>query len=136
MEDHVPIQKVNPITAHGLVLMPPTKQQDKPFGWIVLLNGNKFGGFIYLRTPFTPSDPFLSSDGSYVVTAMPMESLDTMLNILQNEKNLQIRYFDPQAAGTSPSVFIEPAAAAQSTGNNPFNVPDELAAEIAKRLKG
>jgi hypothetical protein len=67
------------------------------------------------------------------VTAMPFEALDTMLDVLRNERNLQIRYFDPQTAGVSPSVFIETAPSVRPKGNI-FGVPDHVAAGIEQRV--
>jgi hypothetical protein len=101
------ITKDNPITGYRLVLMPPTAQQPEPFGWIELLNGSAAAGFIYLNDPVR--DPHLNSTGTYIVTGMPMTTLDTLLSILKSGRALRIRFFDPQSPGVSPSVFIEDA---------------------------
>ena len=103
------VEKTNPISGHQLVIMPATSQQKDLFGWIRLVNGVNDVGYIYLQEALIPTDPHLSSDGSYIVTTMPMSSLQTLLYILHNEKNLEIRYYDPQSAGVAPSAFIEQA---------------------------
>ena len=126
------IQKANPITSHSLFLMPPTAHQAEPFGWIQLLNGVNQAGYIYLITTQQPKDPHLSFDGSYIVTNMPMASLPVLLDILRNEQSLQIRFFDPEAAGISPSVFIEPGFG--DALKTAFHAPDEAAGEISQRL--
>lgn len=125
------VEKANPITGHLLTLMPPTAQQKDPFGWIELLNGSKAAGYVYLETDLTPGNPHLSGDGSYIVTAMPMSSLSVLLDILRNEKNLQIRYFDPQSPNVGPSVFIEPAFG----GAQSFQVGSHMPPEIKQELE-
>ena len=126
------ISKTNPINRHELTLMPPTPAEPNPFGWIRLRNGTGDAGYIYLATP--PVKPHLSSDGSYIVTSMPMSELQTLLNIFEGEANLQIRYFDPQVAGIEPSVFIETASEQLAKPGVHLNVPDEIAQEIGSIL--
>ncbi len=123
-------EKANPITGHEVTIMPPTATQLKPFGWIRLLNHSQDAGYVYLDSQ-TSTDPHLGGDGSYVVTAMPFEALQTLLDVLRNEGRLQIRFFDPEAAGISPSVFIEPLVSTFSS-KNVFHVPEGVAAEIHK----
>jgi hypothetical protein len=120
------IVKTNPITGHLLTLMPPTTQRPEPFGWIELLNGGKAGGYIYLETTLKIGDPHLSGDGSYIVTAMPMAALPVLLDILRNEKNMQIRYFDPQAPNVAPSVFLEPAVSVAGDLAEQLRIPPEI----------
>jgi hypothetical protein len=45
MKKGMSIEKANPITGHELTLMPPTKQQLQPFGWVRLLNGAADAGY-------------------------------------------------------------------------------------------
>jgi len=129
------IEKSNPITSHELTLMPPTAHQPQPFGWIRLLNGTADAGYVYLDPNLVPTDPQLSGPGnSYIVTAMPFASMDSLLSILRNERNLQIRFFDPQVAGVSPSVFIESAVSTNSNAHG-LRLPAEAAKEVEKQLK-
>jgi hypothetical protein len=131
----MPKETINPITAHELTLMPPTSQSPEPFGWIRLLNGNRDAGYIYLQTTLKPTDPHLGSKG-YIVTAMPMSFLETLLDILRNEKNLQIRFFDPGSPGTSPDVFIEPAPPSQfEKSRSGINADPQVVTEIRRLLK-
>lgn len=123
------IEKTNPVDGHDLTLEMPTPSQPAAFGWVRLLNGSKDAGYIYLTSP--PVKPRLSSDGSYIVTSLPMTELSTILNILTSEKGLQIRYFDPQSAGVGPSVFLESAATGASTTQVRRSLPDELAEDMA-----
>jgi hypothetical protein len=96
---------INPITSHQLTLMPSTPQTPEMFGWIRLVHEARSAGYIYLSNE--PQKPHLSSDGTYIVTSIPMSELSTMLDILRNEGNLQIRYFDSNITGAEVSVFIE-----------------------------
>jgi hypothetical protein len=65
---------------------------------------------------------------------MPMSELQVVLNILRNEANLQIRYFDPQSDGVAPAVFIETARETDdAVSGNQTNIPDETANEIISR---
>ena len=121
----------NPISAYELTLMPPTKNESNAFGWIRLLNGTKDAGYIYLESS-APQDPHLSFNKDYIVTGMPLASLDTLLSILRGEKNLQIRYFDHQSGGGSPSVFIEPRTAAESATVG-FKLDKQALEEMRKR---
>ena len=129
------IEKANPITGHELTLMPPTKQQPQPFGWVRLLNGAADSGYVYLQTPLTLKDPHLGGGGTYIVTALPFEMMDALLSLLRNERKLQIRYFDPQSAGESPSVFIEAVGPTVATAKAMFRLPAEAAA-YAKDILG
>ena len=130
------IQKINPITAHELTLMPPTAHQADPFGWVRLLNGGSDVGYVYLDPHLTPQDPHLSHDGSYIVTALPLAMLGQLLEVLRSEAHLQIRFFDPQTAGVSPSVFIEPSTAGQQPTADAILAPREVAEHIARLLRG
>lgn len=99
------IEKANPITGYDVTLMPPTPTEPVTFGWIRLANGEADAGYIYLMP--TPRKPSLSHDGSYIVTAIPISEIQMLLHILDNQKNLQIRYFNSETPGKDPSVFIE-----------------------------
>ena len=127
------LQKTFSIASHTITLMPPTREQTGAFGWITLRDARADVGFIYVEEAFSPADPHLGSDQSYVVTSMPMSSLATLLDILRNEANLQIRFVDPQVAGSSPSVFIEAAADGQPAAD-PLDTTSELGADRARRL--
>jgi hypothetical protein len=132
----MPIEKTNPITGHELTLMPPTTQQPKPFGWIRLLNGGSDAGYIYLESPLVAADPHLGGTGNtYIVTAMPFEMMDALLSTLRNERNLQIRYFDPQSGGTAPSVFIEAVGPTIEGAKGPLLVPTEVKTDLKRILK-
>jgi hypothetical protein len=131
----MPIEKTNPITGHELTLMPPTAQQPPPFGWIRLLNGNTDAGYVYLGLQNPPSDPHLGGGGTYIVTAMPFDTMGHLLEILRNERNLQIRFFDPQSPGVSPSAFIEAVSSTPSPAANELHVPTEVKTDIDRLLK-
>lgn len=122
------IIKDNPITGHRLVLLPPTTQQPRLFGWIELMNGPESAGFIYLDDE--ARDPHLNLAGTYIVTAMPVASLDTLLSILASGRALRIRYHDPESFGSSPSVFIEDIAV--PVPETLFALPPEEAARAAR----
>jgi hypothetical protein len=122
----------NPISSYELTLMPPTKGAPVVFGWIRLLNGTKDAGYIYLEDKVV--DPSLSFKKEYIVTQMPVASLETMLSILRSERNLQIRFFDPQSPGISPTVFIEPAATAVTLTEG-FRLSKEAVEEMKARRK-
>jgi len=64
---------------------------------------------------------------------MPYDALEALLDVLRNEHNLQIRYFDPQAAGIAPSIFIEPAALTGLRGG-PLHAPDDIAEDITRKI--
>lgn len=118
-------EKTNPITSFELTLLPPTTQQTSLFGWIRLLNGSKDAGYIYLRDgPL--GDPALNYTKQYIITAMPTASIPMLLDVLRNQKNLQIRFYDPQAAGISPSVFLEPADSSGEFASSPLHLNDEM----------
>ena len=131
----MPIEKTNPITGHYLTLMPPTAQQPQPFGWIRLVNGNADAGYIYLGLQNPPSDPHLDGAGTYIVTAMPFDTMGDLLATLRNERNLQIRFFDPQSPGVSPSAFIEATSPTPSPAANALHVPAEVKDQIDSLLK-
>jgi hypothetical protein len=99
--------KVNPITGYEVTLMPPTREQPELFGWIRLLNGTRSAAYVYIESA-SPSKPALNGSKEYIITAMPVAHLPLMLDVLRNERNMQIRYFDPQSPGVEASVFIEP----------------------------
>lgn len=123
------IEKANPITDHQLTFMPASPSKPTEFGWIRLINGETDAGYIYLTS--SPVEPHLSSKGTYIVTSIPINELSTMLDILRKEKGLQIRFFDPQTPGVAPSVFIEATRSVVGRTNHEFNVPEEIAKEIA-----
>jgi hypothetical protein len=128
-----PIEKSNPITGHEINILTPNAHQPDPFGWIRLLNGKSDAGYVYLSDRPAP-DPHLSFNKSYIVTQMPFSCLATLLDILRNQKNLQIRFYDPQAAGISPSAFIEPAVTSLQFEANGVRAPAEVADEIGRIL--
>ena len=131
----MPIEKTNPITGHQLTLMPPTAHQPQAFGWIRLVNGNTDAGYVYLGVQSPPADPHLGGGGTYVVTSMPFDTMGDLLEILRNERNLQIRFFDPQTPGVSPSAFIEAISPTPSPTTNELRVPSELRTEIDRLLE-
>jgi hypothetical protein len=61
--------------------------------------------------------------------------LDALLNLLRNERNLQIRYFDPQSAGVSPSVFIEAVGPTVQSDKGLLRLPTEVATDVKQFLK-
>ena len=128
------IDKTNPITSHELVLFMPTPEQPEGFGWIRLLNGETDAGYIWLVSP--PEQPHLNSSGTYIVTSIALSQLHTMLDILRNEPDLRIRYFDSGAGGT-PSVSIGSAAKGDAAAS-PFpateQAPAKLSATLARML--
>jgi hypothetical protein len=67
----------------------------------------KSSGFIYFTTKPITKPPHLSHDGSYIVMTMPASLLSDLLSILRNERNLTIRFFDPESPGVAPSAFLE-----------------------------
>lgn len=101
------IERTNPISGHELTLMPGSPARPNVFGWIRLLNGSQDAGYIYLMD--TPTPPRLSSGGVYIVTSVPVGMLQTMLDVLRNERNLQIRFAAADENDPDPSVFIESA---------------------------
>lgn len=127
------IDKTNVITSHELVLFMPTEEQPESFGWIRLLNGSEDAGYIWLVSP--PLRPHLNSTGSYIVTSTPMSQLSLMLDILRGEPDLRIRFFDPQAGGSAPSVSIGSASkgdAAASPFASSLEVPVQLRSPLAR----
>jgi hypothetical protein len=126
-------EKSNPISGYQLVLMPATKHTAF-FGWIRLLNGDQDAGYIYLEDG-PSSDPALSSDKSYIITAMPTASLSMLLEVLRHEKNLQIRYYNPQSEGISPFVFLEPTAASSKNASSVFRLDDEQTKHVNEMLR-
>jgi hypothetical protein len=123
-------EKANPITGYELVLLPATKVVPF-FGWIRLLNGQDDAGFIYLDdVPAT--DPVLIGVGTrqYIITSMPTASLPMLLDVLRNEKPLEIRFYDPQTAGSHPTVFLGRPA----KGSTPFHLNEEMSANVKSRL--
>lgn len=99
------IDLTNPITDHELTMMPGSPAHPTFFGWIRLLNGNRDAGYVYLTD--TPEKPHLSSQKEYIVTSIPVAMLQTMLDVLRNERNLQIRFSATGGEDPAPSVFIE-----------------------------
>src|SRR5262249_5059068 len=102
--------------------------------WIRLLNGTQDAGYVYLESPDPPQDPHLGGHDSYIVSSMPFTSVDTLLNILRNEKNLQIRFYDSESPDVSPAVFIESANANLTSGEKfpTLELADEVAARLGK----
>jgi hypothetical protein len=123
-------QKANPITGYQLVIMPPNTVFTSKFflGWIRLVNGQEDAGYIYLDDA-PPQDPALI--GTYIVTSMPTASLPMLLDILRNEKPIQIRFYDPQS-GNPPIVSIEPAKGV--TTSTPFHLNNEMSTKVKSRL--
>ena len=98
--------KTNPFDRHNLSLT--NGANNEIYGWIELLQGNELAGYLWV-TNRPPREPFLSAEKKYIVMDFPIGMLDTLLNILRNEKPLQIRYAKiGNAAGTA---FIERAQA-------------------------
>jgi hypothetical protein len=93
-----------PISSYHITLMPG----DADFlGWIELRHEGKPSGYIYLDDKISDSPGHLGGSKEYIVTRMPTRFLEPLLEILREERNLSIRFFDPQSTGTPPSVFIE-----------------------------
>ena len=124
-------EKANPITGYELVLLPAT-QVVPFFGWIRLLNGQDDAGYIYLAdVPAT--DPALNGTKQYIITSMPTASIHMLLDVLRNEKPLEIRFYDPQTAGSHPSVFLGRPASGVTT-SAPFHLNEEMSAYVKSRL--
>jgi len=100
-----------------------------------LVNGNTDAGYVYLGVQNPPSDPHLGGGGTYIVTAMPFDTMGELLETLRNERNLQIRFFDPQSSGVSPSAFIEAVSPTPSPTANELHVPTEVKTDIDQLLK-
>ena len=58
--------------------------------------------------------------------------LEVLLDILRNERNLQIRYFDPQSPGVAPSAFIE-SMASNTARHGAVGTPRYIADQIQTR---
>ena len=99
------IDLTNPITDHELVLMPGSPVHPTFFGWIRLLNGNRDAGYVYLTDTLEKSH--LSGAKEYIVTSVPVAMLQPMLDVLRNERNLQIRFAASDDQDPDPSGFIE-----------------------------
>ncbi|TYO61382.1 hypothetical protein FXV83_38365 [Bradyrhizobium hipponense] len=97
--------------AHKLTLS--NGSDNKLWGWIELLNGSQIVGYIYV-TETAPREPHLNSDKTYVVMDAPISLLDTLLNILRNEKPLRIRY--SKFGNSQATAFLESTGAAALTG--------------------
>jgi hypothetical protein len=83
-------------------------------GRIRLLNGNKDAGYVYIIQDTQPLRvPELGST-KYVVMSIHFAHLGMLLDILRNQKPLQIRFYDPQSPGVAPSAFIEPTSGANT----------------------
>jgi hypothetical protein len=91
-------------------------------------------GYVYLGLQNPPSDPHLGGDGTYIVTAMPFDTIGDLLETLRNERNLQIRCFDPQSSGVSPSAFIEAVSPTPNAATNELHVPTEVKTDIDRLL--
>ncbi len=113
-------QKSNPVSSYRLTLMPGGADGGF-FGWLELRHQGKSAGFIYLDDGPTKRPGSLNSTKEYIVTQMPTRSLDVLLRILRDERDIQISYFDPQSPGVPPSVFLE-------AGGSQTNDPEHLAA--------
>jgi hypothetical protein len=122
-------EKANPITGYELVLLPAT-QVVPFFGLIRLLNGQDDAGYIYLDD-VPARDPELNGTKQYIITSMPTASLPMLLDVLRNEKPLEIRFYDPQIAGSHASVFLGRPNKATST---PFHLNEEMSANVKSRL--
>ncbi|WP_035678344.1 hypothetical protein [Bradyrhizobium liaoningense] len=79
-------------------------------GWIELLQGSDIAGYLYV-TGGPPREPRLSAEKKYIVMEFPIGMLGTLLNILRNEKPLQIRF---EKRGNAAAVAFVERAHAQS----------------------
>jgi hypothetical protein len=61
-----------------------------------------------------------------------MAELPTMLDILRNEKNLQIRFFDSELPGDTPSVFVEDVNRILGSLGKALSVNDDIHDEVAQ----
>jgi hypothetical protein len=101
-KDDMTVQLTNPITSFGIAWM------DTEFGWIQLKNGAKDAGYVYfLKDSDALEIPHLSSGKDYIIMSIHISHLGDLLSILRNERPLQIRFYDPESPGVSPSAFIE-----------------------------
>jgi hypothetical protein len=95
----------NPISAYRITLM--NQLGTEIFGWIELMHAGKATGFIYITSEPITDAPHLNSKGTYIVMALPAALLTDLLTILRNERNLFIRFFDPESPGIAASAFLE-----------------------------
>jgi hypothetical protein len=95
-------EKTNPFDRHNLTLT--NGAGNDVFGWIELTNGRDLAGYIYLVNGRL-REPFLSTGKVYIVMDMPMAMLGTLLDLLRNEKALQIRYFKSDSGRAT--AFLE-----------------------------
>jgi hypothetical protein len=126
--------RTNPITGYLLTVMPPNASGTKFFGWIELVNGNQDAGYINLDDG-PPVDPTLVMPQGYIVTQMPFASLPLLLQILRNEKQLQIRFFDPQSPGIHPSVFLETGQSNTQFPESAFHLNPEMTKRVNELLQ-
>lgn len=95
----------NPVTDYRITLL--GEAQDRVFGWIELLHVGKSVGFIYYSSDPQNAKPHLGGNDTYIVMHQPVSMLANLLSILRVERSLQIRFFDPEAAGVDPTAFLE-----------------------------
>jgi hypothetical protein len=89
------------------------RDKNAVWGMLQLKKGADIVGYIYL-TYGELDDPHLSHDKSYVVAFMPISMLGPLLDILRNEKQLQIRFIQIGSAATfylesQGSAMLDPA---------------------------
>ncbi|MFY9607078.1 MAG: hypothetical protein WAU45_00520 [Blastocatellia bacterium] len=96
-------QVTKKITSYNVTLL--GSASGKLRGWIELRDGSDYAGYIYLtdEDPL-PKDYLGGSD--YVVMHQRSTTLENLLSILRNEKNLQIRFSDNSQP---PLTFLEKA---------------------------
>lgn len=110
-------QLTNPVTDYRIALLGDTP--DRVFGWIELLNAGKSAGFIYFSSESQVEKPHLGGNNTYIVMHQPVSMLSNLLSILRVERSLQIRFFDPEAAGVDPTAFLETPGTPIGQGEDP-----------------
>lgn len=118
--------RTNPITGFDVTLMPPTPDARDLFGWIRLINGAEDAGYVYLQDD--PQAPRIGGNG-YIVTALPVDRLAVLLDLLRSGAELQIRVHRAGEAGAS--VFIEPRDAS-AIGDDRLALPAEEVAALGR----
>ncbi len=121
------VAKQNVFSEHDVNLTMPLTGEANFLGWIRLSEGGKDAGYVYVISP--PVKPRVSSRSGYIVTSIAPAMLQPLLDVLRHEPNLQIRFYDPEVAGSIPSVFIEPRAV-KAAQDGRFNASDEVAEEL------
>lgn len=96
----------NPVTGYEVSLYRPSGGDSDFQGWIMLLNGEKQAGYIYIQNGI-PMEPRLggSADERYVVIDIPVAMLGDTLTLLTAEKDVRI-IFDDQDGKASPTAFL------------------------------